>query len=143
MICSIYIGASIVWWFVFRHLRSVWCLSLPFFLYGLAFFLVGLSVLPPLFQRRYWLGNVGTGFYAAASASGSLYFALNPGDGGGGPAKDWVYRACIFSIERVFPTTPEMQKGVRHVKSYTLIKSTLVTDGKKELLFADGAGHKM
>ncbi|CAZ80440.1 unnamed protein product [Tuber melanosporum] len=96
VICSIYIGASIAWWFVFRHLKSVWCLSLPFVMYGLAFFLVGLSVLPPLFQRRYWLGNVGTGFYAAASASGSLYFALNFGDEGGSPVKDWVYRACLI-----------------------------------------------
>jgi len=87
--------------------------------------------------------QLGTGSYAAASASGSLYFALNPGDEGGSPSKDWVYRACIFSIERVFPTTPEMLKGARHVKSYTRIKSTLVTDGKKELLFADGAGHKV
>jgi len=49
----------------------------------------------------------------------------------------------IFSIEWVFPTTPEMLKGVLHVKNYTFIKSTLVTDGKKELLFAGGAGHKV
>jgi len=41
----------------------------------------------------------------------------------------------------VFPTTPEMLKGVAHVRNYTFIKSTLVTDGKKELLFAEGAGH--
>jgi len=71
-------------------------LTLPFFLYGFAFFLVDLSVLPPLFQHRYWLGNVGTRFYAAASASGPLHFALNFGDEGGSPVKDWVYRACII-----------------------------------------------
>jgi len=28
------------------------------------------------------------------------------------------------------------------VKNYTFIKLTLATDGKKELLFAEGAGHK-
>ena len=36
-----------------------------------------------------------------------------------------------------------MLKGVLHVKNYTFLKSTLVTDGKKELLFAGGAGPKV
>jgi len=46
----------------------------------------------------------------------------------------------------VFPTTPEILKGVLHVKNYTFVKSTLVTDGKKELLLGGGgggAGHKV
>jgi len=49
----------------------------------------------------------------------------------------------IFSIERVFLITLEMLKGVLHVKNYSFIKSTLVTDGKKELLFGEGAGQKV
>ena len=35
-----------------------------------------------------------------------------------------------------------MPSGVLYVKNYTFIKLTLATDGKKELLFAEGAGHK-
>jgi len=32
---------------------------------------------------------------------------------------------------------------VLHVKNYTFLKSTPVTDGKEELLFAGGAGPKV
>jgi len=35
-----------------------------------------------------------------------------------------------------------MPSGLLYVKNYTFIKSTLATDGKKELLFAEGAGYK-
>ena len=54
----------------------------------------------------------------------------------------------VFSIEQVFPTTPEVLEREYYAKNYTFIKSTLVTDngsnifGKKELLFAEGSGHK-
>jgi len=41
------------------------------------------------------------------------------------------------------PNNARMLKGVLHVKNYTFIKSTLVTDGKKELLFGEGAGQKV
>ena len=37
----------------------------------------------------------------------------------------------------------EVLKGVLHVKNYIFIKLTLVKDRKKELLFAEGAGHKV
>ena len=46
-------------------------------------------------------------------------------------------------LGRVFPTTLEILGGVLHVKNYTFIKWALVTDGKKELLFAEGGGHKV
>lgn len=43
-----------------------------------------------------WVQNVATGFYAFASASGSIFFALNFGDDGGAPITAWVFRACII-----------------------------------------------
>jgi len=36
-----------------------------------------------------------------------------------------------------------MPKGILYVKNHTFTKSTLVMDGKKELVFAEGAGHKV
>jgi alpha-1,3-glucan synthase len=48
----------------------------------LAFFLIGLPFFGPFQGARYWINNVGTGFYGVASASGSLFFALNFADEG-------------------------------------------------------------
>lgn len=95
-ISSIYIAGSIFWWFVFRRFKAVYVLSAPFLFYGAAFLLVGVSGLLGVGSSREWLGNVGTGLYSFASASGSLYFALNFGDEGGAPVKDWVFRACLI-----------------------------------------------
>ena len=39
--------------------------------------------------------NIATGLYAAASSSGSIFFALNFGDEGNAPITSWVYRACV------------------------------------------------
>ena len=36
VIASIYLVTSIMWWFVFRWLKSIYCLSIPFIFYGLA-----------------------------------------------------------------------------------------------------------
>ncbi|KAI5793286.1 hypothetical protein EDC01DRAFT_690858 [Geopyxis carbonaria] len=95
IVCSIYLGASIIWWLVFRRFKAVWVLSVPFAIYGCAFLLVGLSILPPFLPRRELLGNIGTSLYAFASASGALYFALNFGDEAA-DTHSWVYRACVI-----------------------------------------------
>ena len=71
-----------IWWLVFRSFQAIWCLSIPFYLYGLAFFLIGLPFFGPFQNARFWINNVGTGFYGVASASGSLFFALNFADEG-------------------------------------------------------------
>ncbi|KAI5360905.1 putative glycosyl hydrolase, family 13, catalytic domain, starch synthase, catalytic [Septoria linicola] len=96
VVASIYLAASIVWWVLFRRFASVVALSLPFFFYGAAFFLVGLAQYAPTYAGVGWVQNVGTGFYALASASGALFFALNFGDEGGAPIKSWVFRACVI-----------------------------------------------
>ena len=71
-----------MWWLLFRRLKSRWVLSLPFAFYGTAFFLIGMTPFVRDMQARGWVQNVATGFYALASSSGSLFFALNFGDEG-------------------------------------------------------------
>ena len=82
VLSSIYLVTSLVWWIVFRRFQAIYCLSLPFYIYALAFFLIGLPSFSPFQNTRGWINNVGTGFYAFASASGSLYFSLNFADEG-------------------------------------------------------------
>ncbi|KAL9621193.1 MAG: hypothetical protein Q9160_004325 [Pyrenula sp. 1 TL-2023] len=95
-IASVYLIASIFWWFAFRHFKSVLSLSTPFFFYGVAFLMIGSAHWNSSNGARGWIQNVGTGFYAVASASGSVFFALNFGDEGGAPVKAWVFRACVI-----------------------------------------------
>jgi alpha-1,3-glucan synthase len=95
-----------MWWFVFRRFRAIYCLSIPFYVYAIAFFFIGLPSFSPFSNGRKWINNVGTGFYAVASSSGSLFFALNfadegasplvLGNVGGAPVTAWVFRACII-----------------------------------------------
>ncbi|KAL3447555.1 hypothetical protein BJX65DRAFT_92734 [Aspergillus insuetus] len=95
-IATVYLVSSIIWWFLFRFCKSVVVLSLPWLLYGLAFVFIGIAHYESDGFARAWIQNVGAGTYAAASASGSLFFALNFGDESGAPVKEWVWRACII-----------------------------------------------
>lgn len=79
---GIYIIASIVWWLMFRTVKARYVLSIPFVMYGMAFLFVGFSPFLPKGAGRNWMRNVADGIYAAASASGSLFFTLNFGDEG-------------------------------------------------------------
>lgn len=94
---TIYAGMSMVWWCIFRRLPSSYALSLPFVLYAIAFTMVGLphvsQLNSPLTARN--LTVSASYLYSAASASGSLFFALNFGAEGGIEVKGWVVRACI------------------------------------------------
>ncbi|OBT77961.1 hypothetical protein VF21_04366 [Pseudogymnoascus sp. 05NY08] len=94
---AIYIIFSVIWWILFRKAASVYVLSIPFIFYGSAFFLLGLvPVANGNTVAQTWLENIATGLYAAASPSGSIFFALNFGDEGGSPIKSWVFRACVI-----------------------------------------------
>ncbi len=95
-VASIYAATSVVWWVFFRRFQSRLCLSLPFFFYGLAFLLIGTAHYGSSVSSRGWIQNVGTGLYAVASSSGSIFFALNFGDEGGAQVKAWVFRACVI-----------------------------------------------
>ena len=94
VIASIYLASSLFWWFLFRRIRSIYVLSLPFFFYGAAFFLLGFAPFCSTASGTGWVQNVATGCYALASASGYLFFALNFGSEGGTATKTWVFRAC-------------------------------------------------
>lgn len=96
ILCGIYMVSSIVFWILFRKLQSVVVLTIPFVLYGIAFLVLGLARYGPDIAARGSLQNVATGFYAVASASGSLYFSLNFGDEGGSTVISWIFRACVI-----------------------------------------------
>lgn len=95
-IATTYLITSILWWLCFRWFKSVVSLSLPWFFYGLAFLLIGVAHFEPNSFNRGWIQNVGSAVYAAASSSGSVFFALNFGDESGAPVKEWVFRACLI-----------------------------------------------
>ena len=82
IIGGIYMAMTGVWWVIYRRLKSVYMLSIPFALYGLAFFFIGMAPFVGPTGGRDSMRNVATGLYTAASASGSLFFALNFGDEG-------------------------------------------------------------
>ncbi|CAI6336658.1 unnamed protein product [Periconia digitata] len=96
VVASIYLGASIFWWTLFRTVQSRWVIALPFFCYGISFFILGMAPYANGFVARGWVQNVATGFYALASGSGSLFFALNFGSEGGTATHTWVFRACVI-----------------------------------------------
>jgi alpha-1,3-glucan synthase len=79
---GIYMAFSCVWWIMYRRFKSLYVLSLPFAVYGAAFFLIGFAPFLGPGGGRDWMRNVATGLYTVASASGSIYFALNFGDEG-------------------------------------------------------------
>jgi alpha-1,3-glucan synthase len=79
---TVFIIMSCLWWVAFRTLPSKVVLSAPFAFYGLAFLFVGVAPFAKFGSPRNGIQNVATGFYVAASASGSIFFALNFGDEG-------------------------------------------------------------
>ena len=97
IVSGIYLAASVFWWVCYRTVKSVHLLSAPFLLYGVSLLLLGTSpFLPAAGLALPRLQDAATALYTIASASGSLYFALNFGDEGGSPVKSWVFRACVI-----------------------------------------------
>ncbi|KAL4786852.1 hypothetical protein BJX76DRAFT_62583 [Aspergillus varians] len=96
VIAAIYCVSSFGWWFLYYRFPSIVVLTLPWFIYSLAFVTIGISPfgLTPL--GRAWAQNVAAGVYSVASSSGSLFFALNFGDQGAVPVKDWMFRASLI-----------------------------------------------
>jgi alpha-1,3-glucan synthase len=96
VIAAIYCLSSIVWWFLFYRFPSVIVLTVPWFIYSLAFIIIGISPYALSDLGQAWAQNVAAGVYSAASSSGSLFFALNFGDQGAVPVKDWMFRASLI-----------------------------------------------
>ena len=95
VIASIYLVTSILWGVLSRTAQSIYCLTLPWAFYGLAFLLIGLA---PFFDplTRTWVQNVATAMYAVGSSSGAIFFAFNFGDEGGSPVTTWIWRLCVI-----------------------------------------------
>ncbi|KAK4971939.1 hypothetical protein LTR66_011355, partial [Elasticomyces elasticus] len=68
-IASIYLAASLFWWILFRRFACLYTLTLPWAMYGLAFFLLGVAPYATTTSGRGWVQNVATAFYGIASAS--------------------------------------------------------------------------
>ena len=98
IINTIFALMSVFWYFIYRKVPAIWVLSVPFILYGFSFILVGLPHISRLGNESMsrHLTNSASYIYASASASGSLFFALNFGAEGGIEVKGWVIRACII-----------------------------------------------
>lgn len=96
VIAAIYCVSSVMWWFMFFRFPSVIVLTLPWFIYSIAFIIIGVSPFALSGLGRFWAQNVAAGVYSAASSSGSLFFALNFGDQGSVPVKDWMFRAGLI-----------------------------------------------
>jgi len=95
-LASVYIVASLGWWTLYRLLPAFYILGLPFFFYGLAFFVIGFGPVTSNASSYAWVNNCGTALYTIGSASGSLFFGINFGTEGGSPVKTWVYRATLI-----------------------------------------------
>ena len=78
---GVILGATLVWYPLFRLKPSVYVLAFPWVFFGLAFFLIGLpSVTAALQNSHYVLSSVATWCYAIASAASFLFFGLNFGE---------------------------------------------------------------
>jgi len=82
LLCAIYFIASLVWWILYRRVPTIYVLSLPFLIFGFAFFLLGTSSAASSDLAKGWIFNVAAGVYTFGSAAGCLFFALNFGTEG-------------------------------------------------------------
>lgn len=82
MVAATYMGTSLVWWGLERNFKSVYALSAPWFFFGFAFLLLGISPFISDWEVAGPLEDAATCFYAAGASSGALAFALNFGDEG-------------------------------------------------------------
>ncbi|BDD64063.1 hypothetical protein MAP00_008908 [Monascus purpureus] len=140
IVATIYLVSSIIWWMVFRRLKSVYVLSIPFLLYGSAFLFIGCSPFAHTSLARTWVQNIATGLYAFASSSGSIYFALNFGDEGSAPITSWVYRACVVQGSQQIYVAFLWYWGSSMAASEMKAKPTSLAASNPHLLIGIGMG---
>ncbi|TIC95265.1 Cell wall alpha-1,3-glucan synthase mok13 [Colletotrichum higginsianum] len=103
IVASTYLVTSALWWIMVRFTKSVYALSLPWVFFGLAFLLLGLSPYLTPWQSRAAMQDAATAIYAAGASAGALSFALNFGDEGGAPTKQWITRAlAVAGVAQVY-----------------------------------------
>jgi alpha-1,3-glucan synthase len=96
IIGAVFFGASVIWYLLSRFKPSIWVLSLPWFFFSAAFFLIGLPYISKTFLPAHdILSSAATWAYAVASAAGFAFFGLNFGEEAGAATQVWILRACI------------------------------------------------
>ncbi|KAK0612409.1 putative cell wall alpha-1, 3-glucan synthase [Bombardia bombarda] len=102
IVAGTYLVTSALWWLMFRRLQALYTLSLPWFFYGLAFMLLGVTPFLPE-SIRPSVQNTASALYASGASSGAIFFAMNFGDEGGVPIMTWIFRAAIIQgIQQVY-----------------------------------------
>lgn len=94
IIGSVYLVASVVYWFMIRNLKSLYAITLPWLFFGLAFMLLGVAPFLGNGTTQGVVRTTATAFYAAGASSGAVMFALNFGDEG---------KAILFSCSMAPP----------------------------------------
>ncbi|EFQ35820.1 alpha amylase [Colletotrichum graminicola M1.001] len=103
IVAATYLVTSILWWVLLRLTKSVYALSLPWVFFGMAFFLLGVSPYLEPWQSRAAMQDAATALYSAGASAGALSFALNFGDEGGAPTKQWITRALsVAGVAQVY-----------------------------------------
>ncbi|TDZ61500.1 Cell wall alpha-1,3-glucan synthase mok13 [Colletotrichum trifolii] len=103
IVAATYLATSILWWVMVRLTKAVYALSLPWIFFGFAFLLLGISPLLSPWQVSAALQDAATALYAAGASAGALSFALNFGDEGGAPTKQWIMRAlAVAGVAQVY-----------------------------------------
>lgn len=77
---GIFLGGTLVWWWLFRSAPSVWVLIVPWSLFTLSFFMAGVTALVPTLRVAHRLMQGAILLYAFASAAGIFFFSLNFGE---------------------------------------------------------------
>ncbi|TDZ25540.1 Cell wall alpha-1,3-glucan synthase mok13 [Colletotrichum orbiculare MAFF 240422] len=103
IVAATYLATSILWWVMVRLTKAVYALSLPWIFFGFAFLLLGISPLLSPWQVSAAVQDAATALYAAGASAGALSFALNFGDEGGAPTKQWIMRAlAVAGVAQVY-----------------------------------------
>lgn len=96
VVASIYLGSTLIWYILSRTVSLRFPLAVPFFFYGLAFIILGVSPFASSDFTQGWIQNVATGFYAFAASSGGITFAFNFGTDGGSTISAWIMRLALI-----------------------------------------------
>jgi len=99
----VYCITSMMWWKLYRHAEARWVMSLPFFIYAIAVFGMGMAELRPFAARRSSLGGLSAVLYTSAASSSSFFLTENFGHEVGSQVSEWLFRAYfIRGLQQVY-----------------------------------------
>jgi alpha-1,3-glucan synthase len=132
IIACVYLATTVIWWFLFRRISLKYCLSLPFFFYGLAFLLIAMAPYGTSTEMRGNLQMAASSMYAVASSSGSIYFAQNFGSMGSVAVKDWAFRACaIQGTQQLYGKSTKYE--LRLILEESITETNIFTHSRRPL----------